>query len=132
MNLIRRINETRAPASVLLIRVMVGGVFLAEGIQKFLYPDDLGTGRFIKIGIPAPEVMGPLVGGVEILCGGLLIPGLLTRLAVVPLIISISTTIVSTKVPILLGRGRGGPWMPGLGANRRRNERHRFGITEAN
>ena len=105
MNLLNRFNETRAPASVLLIRVMVGVVFLTEGIQKFLYPDELGVGRFIKIGIPAPEVMGPFVGVVEIVCGWLLLLGLLTRLAAIPLIINISTAIVSTKIPMLLGHG---------------------------
>ena len=105
MNLLNLFNETRAPASVLLIRVMVGVVFLTEGVQKFIYPDELGVGRFIKIGIPAPEVMGPFVGVFEIVCGGLLILGLLTRLAAIPLIINISTAIVSTKIPMLLGHG---------------------------
>jgi putative oxidoreductase len=84
---------------------MVGVVFLTEGVQKFLYPDELGVGRFIKIGIPAPEVMAPFVGVVEIVCGGLLILGLLTRLAAVPLLINISTALISTKVPMLLGHG---------------------------
>jgi uncharacterized membrane protein YphA (DoxX/SURF4 family) len=51
---------------VVLVRFVVGLVFLTEGIQKFLYPGELGTGRFAKIGIPAPEVMGPFVGGVEV------------------------------------------------------------------
>jgi putative oxidoreductase len=100
-----RLNRTEAPASVVLIRFVVGLVFLTEGVQKFLYPDELGVGRFLKIGIPAPQVMGPFVGGVEIVCGGLLILGLLTRLAAIPLILNISTAIVSTKLPMLLGRG---------------------------
>jgi uncharacterized membrane protein YphA (DoxX/SURF4 family) len=84
---------------------MVGLVFLTEGIQKFLYPAELGAGRFAKIGIPAPEIMGPFVGGVEIVCGALLIVGLLTRLAAIPLTIDIATAIVSTKIPMLLGHG---------------------------
>ncbi len=105
MSLLKRSNETRAPAVVVLIRVMVGWVFLTEGIQKFLYPDALGAGRFVKIGIPAPEVMGPFVGGVEVVCGALLLVGLLTRLATIPLLIDICTAIVSTKVPMLLGHG---------------------------
>ena len=92
---------------MVLIRVMVGLVFLTEGIQKFLYPDELGVGRFLRIGIPAPEVMAPFVGVVEIVCGGLLILGLLTRLAALPLLINISTAIVSTKIPMLLGHGFG-------------------------
>ena len=43
----------RAAKAVLLILILVGWVFLSEGIQKFLFPDSLGVGRFIKMGIPA-------------------------------------------------------------------------------
>jgi putative oxidoreductase len=105
MNPLKRLNKTRAPASVLLIRLTVGTVFLTEGIQKFLFPSDLGVGRFTKIGIPSPEIMAPFVGVVETGCGALLIVGLLTRLAAIPLIIDISVAILSTKIPILLGQG---------------------------
>jgi putative oxidoreductase len=105
MNLLKSLASTRAPASVVLFRVMVGAVFLTEGVQKFLYPEELGAGRFVKIGIPAPEVMGPFVGVVGIVCGGLLLLGLLTRLAAIPLIINISVAILSTKIPMLLGLG---------------------------
>jgi putative oxidoreductase len=63
----------------------------------------LGAGRFTRIGIPLPDVMGPFVGGVEIVCGALIIVGLLTRLAAIPLIITMIVAIVSTKTPILLG-----------------------------
>ena len=97
--------STIAPASVILIRIVVGGVFLSEGIQKFLYPNDLGAGRFIKIGIPAPEVMGHFVGVIEIVCGSLIVLGLLTRLAAIPLIIDMCVALISTKIPILLGHG---------------------------
>lgn len=82
---------------------MVGAVFLSEGLQKFLEPATRGAGRFVKIGIPFPDVMGPFVGGVEIVCGALVLAGLMTRLAVVPLIVNILVAIVSTKIPILLG-----------------------------
>jgi putative oxidoreductase len=54
---------------------MVGAVFLSEGVQKFLFSTDLGVGRFIKIGIPEPQVMAPFVGIVEIVCGSLIILG---------------------------------------------------------
>lgn len=101
----RRLLKTNAPAATVLIRLMVGGVFLVEGILKFLYPGELGAGRFAKIGIPSPEVMGPFVGGIEIVCGALVIIGLLTRFAAIPLLIDISVALVSTKMPILLGRG---------------------------
>ena len=100
-----KVIATSAPRSVILIRLIVGAVFLSEGIQKFLFPGDLGVGRFIKIGIPAPQVMAPFVGMIEIICGTLIILGLLTRLAAVPLIIDISVAILSTKIPILLGHG---------------------------
>jgi len=98
-------SRTRAPASVVLIRLMVGGVFFVEGVLKFLYPGELGAGRFAKIGIPMPDVLGPFVGGVEIICGALLVLGLLTRLASIPLLINISVAILSTKIPVLLGHG---------------------------
>ena len=61
-----QISGSRA---VILIRLMVGIVFLSEGIQKFLYPAEQGAGRFAKIGIPSPEFMGPFVGVAEIVCG---------------------------------------------------------------
>ena len=100
-----KVIATSAPRSVILIRMIVGAVFLSEGIQKFLLPNDLGVGRFIKIGIPAPQVMAPFVGVIEIVCGTLIILGLFTRLAAIPLIIDISVAILSTKIPILLGHG---------------------------
>jgi putative oxidoreductase len=96
---------SRAPVATILIRWIVGAIFVSEGIQKFLFPDALGVGRFIKIGIPYAEVMAPFVGAVEIICGTLLFLGLLTRLAAIPLIISMSVAVVSTKIPILLGHG---------------------------
>ena len=99
-----KVISTGAPRSVILIRLIVGAVFLSEGIQKFLFPADLGVGRFVKIGIPAPEIIAPFVGVVEIVCGSLIILGLFTRLAAIPLIIDISVAILSTKIPILLGR----------------------------
>ncbi|HEY7910925.1 MAG TPA: DoxX family protein [Blastocatellia bacterium] len=105
MNAFQRIIETHAPAVVFLIRLMVGGVFLAEGIQKFLFPAEVGAGRFAKIGIPSPDVMGPFVGVVETVCGALILLGFLTRLAAIPLIIDMLVAIVSTKIPILLGYG---------------------------
>ena len=101
----RNLLASDAPPTVILIRLVVGGVFLTEGILKFLLPSELGAGRFAKIGIPAPELMGIFVGGVEVVCGVLLVLGQLTRLAAVLLLIDISVAILSTKIPILLGHG---------------------------
>jgi len=105
MSLFNRAIETNAPASVILIRVVVGAVFLSEGIQKFLYPADIGAGRFEKIGLPSPEFLGPFVGTSEIICGTLVLAGLLTRLAVLPLMIVMLVAIASTKFPILMAKG---------------------------
>lgn len=91
--------------SIIIIRVLVACVFISEGIQKFLFSDALGVGRFIKIGIPSPEIMAPFVGVVEIVCGGLFLLGLFTRLAAIPLIIDMLVAISTTKIPILLEKG---------------------------
>jgi len=98
-------KNTKFGFSIFLIRLMVGAVFLSEGIQKFLFSDELGVGRFIKIGIPIPEFFAPFVGVFEILCGTLILIGLLTRLAAIPMIIDMIVAISSTKIPILLNDG---------------------------
>ncbi|MGE4091081.1 MAG: DoxX family protein [Candidatus Binatia bacterium] len=105
MKWIAAVSSSTAPATTLLVRLLVGGIFLSEGIQKFLFPDELGGGRFLKIGIPAPHLMAPFVGVVEISCGALLLLGLLTRLAALPLIIDMLVAIVTTKIPLLLQNG---------------------------
>jgi uncharacterized membrane protein YphA (DoxX/SURF4 family) len=84
---------------------MVGAVFLSEGIQKFLLPAEVGAGRFEKIGFSSPELVAAFVACFEIACGVLVLLGLYTRLAVVPLIVIMLTAIVTTKVPILLNQG---------------------------
>ena len=102
----------------ILVRLLVGlVVFLPEGIQKLIFADALGAGRFTKIGIPFPDVMGPFVGWVEIVCGLLIILGLLTRLAAIPLIVIMIVALVSTKLPILLGHD---VWMFHLAADIKR------------
>jgi uncharacterized membrane protein YphA (DoxX/SURF4 family) len=101
----RKVTATDAPPSLILIRLAVGAVFLSEGVQKFLFPADLGVGRFAKIGIPAPAFTAPFVGVVETVCGALIVVGLLTRLAAVPLIIDMIVAVSTTKVPLLLKSG---------------------------
>lgn len=65
----------------------------------------MGAGRFAKIGIPAPHFSGPFVGLVEIVCGAMLILGLATRYAIVPLLVVIATAIATTKFPMLAHQG---------------------------
>lgn len=100
-----RLTQPLWQRQALLIRFSVGAVFLSEGIQKFLFSDQLGVGRFVKIGIPAPQFFGPFVGVIEIVCGILILLGLLTRLACIPLLIDISVAIFSTKIPMLFHQG---------------------------
>jgi uncharacterized membrane protein YphA (DoxX/SURF4 family) len=114
LNLKRAIVSTNAPAAIVLIRLMVGGVFLSEGIHKFLLPGALGAGRFAKIGIPAPELTGPFVGAVEIVAGSMILAGFFTRLACAALLIDISVAIVATKIPVLLGHAFAGLALPKL------------------
>ncbi len=97
--------HSNAPAATIFVRLIVGGVFLSEGIQKFLLPAALGVGRFAKIGIPWPAFSAPFVGVFEVVCGALLIVGLLTRLAAIPMIIDISVAIATTKLPMLAKDG---------------------------
>ena len=105
---IRWLLATRAEASTLLIRLSIGlVVFVPEGVQKLMFPDVLGAGKFARIGIPFPDVMGPFVGAVEIVCGVLIMIGLCTRLAAVPLLIVMIVAIISTKLPILIGHDLG-------------------------
>jgi putative oxidoreductase len=100
-----RTSAAQAPAAVVLVRLLVGMVFLSEGIQKFLFPDALGVGRFTKIGIPAPQFFAPFIGVVEISCGLLVVLGLVTRPAAALLLVDIVVAIASTKIPMLYTSG---------------------------
>jgi putative oxidoreductase len=105
MSFKRWLLRADAASSVVLVRLMVGWVFMSEGIQKFLFPAALGVGRFEKIGIPSPHFFAPFVGVVETVCGLLLIVGLFTRLAAIPLLIDISVAVATTKIPMLMKSG---------------------------
>jgi putative oxidoreductase len=91
-----------APKATLLIRLMAGGVFLSEGILKFVYKNQ-GIGRFTKIGIPAPHFTAVFVALLEIVGGILLMTGFLTRLISVPFVIEMLVAIASTKIALYLG-----------------------------
>ena len=92
---------------MILIRVIVGLVFLTEGILKFVYPGELGWGRFAHIGFPLPHLLAPFVGAVEIAAGGALILNLYAGDAALLLLIVILTAIFTTKAPILVGHQLG-------------------------
>jgi len=100
-----KIIHTDNSKTTILVRLIVGAVFLSEGIQKFLFPATRGAGRFEKIGLPSPEILGNFVGTFEILCGVCVLLGLLTRLASIPLIIIMLVAIVTTKADVLANEG---------------------------
>ena len=101
-------TERRRNFTMILIRVMVGLVFLLEGILKFLRPEVLGAGRFEALGLPVPHFLAPLVGGIEIGGGVVILLNLYAGDAALVLLVVIATALVTTKFPILLGR----PWGP--------------------
>jgi uncharacterized membrane protein YphA (DoxX/SURF4 family) len=105
MSLVKTLCKPTGASANVLIRLVVGAVFLNEGILKFLYPAAQAAGRFAHIGIPFPEFFGPFVAAVETVCGAMVIVGLLTRPAAMLLFIDISVAIVTTKIPVLLGHG---------------------------
>jgi uncharacterized membrane protein YphA (DoxX/SURF4 family) len=105
VNFIAKLLPSRAPAATLLIRISVGCIFLSEGIQKFLFPSQLGAGRFEKIGIPSPDVLAPFVACFEIGCGLFVLLGLLTRLATLPLVTIMAVALSTTKIPIFMKSG---------------------------
>ncbi|HEX3759581.1 MAG TPA: DoxX family protein [Kofleriaceae bacterium] len=100
-----RVIEPRAPGAVVLLRLAIAFVFITEGVQKFLDPELFGAGAFVKIGIPYPQILGPVVGGVECAAGALVLIGLFTRWAAFALLVDMLVAIAATKVPILLGYG---------------------------
>lgn len=99
------IFNTENTNSTILIRLTVGLIFLTEGIQKYLFPELLGTGRFTTIGFSNPAFWAYFTGTFEIICGTLIILGLITRVASIPLIIIMITAFISTKIPILVHKG---------------------------
>jgi len=90
------------PAATLLSRLMAGGVFLSEGILKFVYPNQ-GVGRFTKLGFPMPHLTASSIGVLEIVGGILLLAGLLTRFTAIPFIVEMIVAILATKVSLYLG-----------------------------
>lgn len=105
MNLKKMLFHSKDVRSFFIIRLIVGLVFLSEGIQKFLLPEIVSVGRFESIGFANPEFWAYLVASFEVVCGVLLLTGLLTRLAVLPLLTIMATALISTKIPILLNEG---------------------------
>ena len=99
--ILNTVNDNRT----ILPRLIVGLVFLSEGIQKYLFPELVGTGRFEKIGFADPAFWAFFTGTSEIVCGSLVLIGLLTRFAAIPLLVIMITAFITTKWPILMDKG---------------------------
>ena len=93
---------TDGPGSSIILRMMAGGVFLWEGILKFVFVNQ-GVGRFTKLGMPLPHLTADFVAWLEIVGGLLLLSGMLTRLIAVPFIIEMIVAMLSTKISLYLG-----------------------------
>ncbi len=96
---------------MILVRTIVGLVFLLEGVLKFTRPESLGAGRFAAIGLPYPHLLAPLAGGIEIGCGAAILLNFFAGDAAIFLLVVIFTALITTKIPIMLGRPLG-PFMP--------------------
>ena len=101
IKMIRSVDDNRSK----LPRLLVGLVFFSEGIQKFLYPDLVGAGRFTRIGFENPEFLAYFVAVFEVVCGALVLAGFMTRLAAIPLAVIMSVAIYTTKLPVLMKDG---------------------------
>jgi uncharacterized membrane protein YphA (DoxX/SURF4 family) len=100
-------TEGRRNLSMILIRVLAGLVFLLEGLLKFLRPEELGAGRFEALGLPFPHFLAPLVGVIEIGGGAAILLNFYAGDAALVLLMVIVTALITTKLPILMGRPLG-------------------------
>ena len=99
------LSATKNDSRVIVIRIIVGLIFLSEGIQKFLFPELVGAGRFEKIGFSDPAFWAYFTGTAEIVCGSLILAGFMTRIAAIPLIIIMTVAFVTTKLPLVVNKG---------------------------
>jgi len=105
--MINPLIKTDNSSTTIIIRLMVGAIFLSEGIQKFLFPARRGIGRFADMGFPAPEFFGNFVGVFEMIAGLLILIGLFTRAGALTTFIIMSIAIIVTKIPIAFGESFG-------------------------
>jgi len=83
-------------------------IFIIEGVLKYKMVQWLGPGRFTEIGFSDAFFWAYFTGAIEILCGLLVLSGLFTRLASLPLLIIMIVAFITTKLPLL---GTEGFWI---------------------
>lgn len=80
----------------LLARITIGVVFVQSGWGK-LHDLPSIVEFFRTLGIPAPQIQAPMVATIELTCGCLVLGGLLTRFASIPLIGTMVVAIITAK-----------------------------------
>lgn len=105
LDMFEKIIQSDDDKSTILIRMVVGLVFISEGLQKFFLPEIRGVGRFKEIDIPIPEFSAYFVASFEIICGLFIIIGFLTRIASIPTLIIMAVAILTTKTQVYTNEG---------------------------
>lgn len=100
-----KILGTGDDRKMIIIRLIVGLIFISEGILKYKQAQWLGPGRFTDIGFNNPFFWAYFTGAVEIFFGTFVLTGFLTRLASIPLFIVMLTAFFKTKLPLIENRG---------------------------
>ncbi len=102
-----RLIQTDSSKTTVIIRLIVGLVFLSEGVQKFILPAMRGVGRFESMGFPLPDFFATFVGVFEIVCGVCIVFGFFTRGAAIAMLVNMTVAIIVTKIPIAFGQSFG-------------------------
>jgi putative oxidoreductase len=89
-------------SSIIIIRLMAGGVFFWEGMLKFVYTNQ-GAGRFTKLGFPFPEPIAHFIAIGEMIGGAMLIAGFRTRIVAIYFVLEMIVAVLSTKISLFLG-----------------------------
>lgn len=100
-------------AALLVLRVVIGAVFIAHGAQKLFFYGFAGTsGSFAQMGVPLPDLAGPLVGLIEFVGGIALVLGIATRIAAVLLAIDMIVAVFLVHLPFGIFAADGGYELP--------------------
>jgi putative oxidoreductase len=84
---------------IFIVRITTGAVFAVHGYQKFAGGIDRIASFFSKIGIPAPNLMAPFIGGLELIGGILLFLGVATRWMSVLFVCEMVVATVLVSIP---------------------------------
>jgi putative oxidoreductase len=91
---------TSIDASTAILRAVAGTVFLFSGLQKVVPGIESTVDRFRDLGIPWPEMLGPAVGGLELVGGVLLLAGIFTRVVAGLFVIEMAVALVADRLPV--------------------------------